>query len=125
MARHEFYHVGVFTFSPEEGTAAITLPNPVPEAVMGDRRDQLMALQQPISARKNQACLGKTLDVLIEQENPSTGELIGRATRFAPDVDGLVYVKGTASLNQIVPVTITATYIYDLYGMVAEEAAVF
>ena len=69
--------------------------------------------------------MGKTLDVLIEQENPSTGELIGRATRFAPDVDGLVYVKGTASLNQIVPVTITATDIYDLYGMVAEEAAVF
>ena len=92
---------------------------------MGDRRDQLMALQQPISARNNQACLGKTLDVLIEQENPSTGELIGRAPRFAPEVDGLVYVKGTASLNQIVPVTITATDVYDLYGMVAEEAAVF
>jgi ribosomal protein S12 methylthiotransferase len=125
VERHEFDHVGVFTFSPEEGTAAVTLPNPVPDEVMGDRRDQLMALQQPISARKNQACLGKTLDVLIEQENPSTGELIGRAARFAPDVDGLVYVKGTASLNQIVPVTITATDIYDLYGMVAEEAAVF
>ncbi|MFN9175804.1 MAG: 30S ribosomal protein S12 methylthiotransferase RimO [Synechocystis sp.] len=125
VERHEFDHVGVFTFSPEEGTAAMTLPNPVADEVMGDRRDQLMALQQPISARKNQACLGKTLDVLIEQENPSTGELIGRAARFAPDVDGLVYVKGTASLNQIVPVTITATDTYDLYGMVAEEAAVF
>lgn len=125
VERHEFDHVGVFTFSPEEGTAAINLPHPVPEAVMGDRRDQLMALQQPISAQKNQACLGKTLPVLIEQENPSTGELIGRSPRFAPEVDGLVYVKGTASLNQIVPVTITATDVYDLYGMVAEEAAVF
>ncbi|MEB3160775.1 MAG: 30S ribosomal protein S12 methylthiotransferase RimO [Synechocystis sp.] len=125
VERHRFDHVGVFTFSPEEGTAAVDLPNPVPDEVMGDRRDQLMALQQPISAQKNQACLGKTLDVLIEQENPSTGEFIGRAARFAPDVDGLVYVKGTASLNQIVPVTITATDVYDLYGMVAEEAAVF
>ncbi|MEB3227245.1 MAG: 30S ribosomal protein S12 methylthiotransferase RimO [Synechocystis sp.] len=125
VERHEFDHVGVFTFSPEEGTAAINLSHPVPEAVMGDRRDQLMALQQPISAQKNQACLGKTLPVLIEQENPSTGELIGRSPRFAPEVDGLVYVKGTASLNQIVPVTITATDVYDLYGMVAEEAAVF
>ncbi|MFM1841585.1 MAG: hypothetical protein RLZZ490_316 [Cyanobacteriota bacterium] len=125
VERHQFDHVGVFTFSPEEETAAINLPNPVPEEVMGDRRDQLMALQQPISAKNNQACLGKTLDVLIEQENPSTGELIGRAPRFAPEVDGLVYVKGTASLNQIVPVTVTATDVYDLYGMVAEEAAVF
>jgi ribosomal protein S12 methylthiotransferase len=125
VERHEFDHVGVFTFSPEEGTAAFDLDNPVPEEVMGDRRDQLMAVQQPISARKNAACLGKTLDVLIEQENPSTGELIGRGTRFAPEVDGLVYVKGTASLNQIVPVTITATDDYDLYGMTAEEAQVF
>ena len=125
VERHEFDHVGVFTFSPEEGTTAFDLPNPVPEDVMGDRRDQLMALQQPISARKNAACLGKTLDVLIEQENPSTGELIGRATRFAPEVDGLVYVKGTANLNEIIPVVITATDDYDLYGMTAEEADVF
>jgi len=125
VERHEFDHVGVFTFSPEEGTTAFDLPNPVPEDVMGDRRDQLMALQQPISARKNAACLGKTLDVLIEQENPSTGELIGRATRFAPEVDGVVYIKGTANLNEIVPVVITATDDYDLYGMTAEEADVF
>lgn len=125
VERHEFDHVGVFTFSPEEGTTAFDLDNPVPEEIMGDRRDQLMALQQPISARKNAACLGKTLDVLIEEENPSTGELIGRATRFAPEVDGVVYVKGTASLNQIVPVTITATDDYDLYGMTAEEGQVF
>ncbi len=125
VERHEFDHVGVFTFSPEEGTTAFDLPNPVPEEVMGDRRDRLMALQQPISAGKNAACLGKTLDVLIEQENPSTGEFIGRATRFAPEVDGVVYVKGAANLNEIVPVTITATDDYDLYGMAAEEAEVF
>lgn len=112
-------------FSPEEGTAAFDLPNAVPEEVMGDRRDRLMALQQPISAQKNAACLGQTLDVLIEQENPSTGEFIGRSTRFAPEVDGLVYVKGNANLNEIVPVVITATDDYDLYGMTAEEAKVF
>lgn len=125
VERHEFDHVGVFTFSPEEGTAAFDLPHTVPDEVMGDRRDRLMALQQGISARKNQACLGQTLPVLIEQENPATGELIGRAARFAPEVDGVVYVKGMASLNQIVPVTITATDAYDLYGKVAEEAIVF
>ncbi|MBE9197089.1 30S ribosomal protein S12 methylthiotransferase RimO [Synechocystis sp. LEGE 06083] len=125
VQRHQFDHVGVFTFSPEEGTAAFDLPNAVPEEVMGDRRDRLMALQQPISAQKNAACLGQTLDVLIEQENPSTGEFIGRASRFAPEVDGLVYVKGTANLNEIMPVTITATDDYDLYGLTAEEARVF
>jgi ribosomal protein S12 methylthiotransferase len=56
------------------------------------------------------------VDVLIEQENPATGELVGRSPRFAPDVDGLVYVTGEASLGSVVPVQITAADIYDLYG---------
>jgi ribosomal protein S12 methylthiotransferase len=56
---------------------------------------------------------------LIEQENPATGELIGRSARFAPEVDGLVYVTGEATLGSIVPVNITAADVYDLYGQVA------
>jgi ribosomal protein S12 methylthiotransferase len=116
--RHEFDHVGVFTFSPEEGTPAYNLPNQVPSEVMADRRDRLMALQQPISLNKNQQEIGKTVDVLIEQENPESGELIGRSGRFAPEVDGQVYVKGAARLGTIVPVTIYSADAYDLYGQV-------
>ncbi|MGB3535529.1 MAG: 30S ribosomal protein S12 methylthiotransferase RimO [Microcoleaceae cyanobacterium] len=116
IKRHQFDHVGVFTFSPEEGTPAYNLPNPVPQAVMDARRDALMQVQQPISLQQNQACVGNIVDVLIEQENPATGELIGRSTRFAPDVDGLVYVEGNARLGNIVPVEITDADIYDLYG---------
>lgn len=82
------------------------------------RRDRLMQLQQPIAQRKNAAEVGKTMPVLIEQENPQTGELIGRSPRFAPDVDGVVYVKGRATLGTIVPVKITAADIYDLYGII-------
>lgn len=93
IEHHEFDHVGVFTFSPEEGTAAYNLPNPVPQDVMDARRDRLMALQQPISLRKNQQSIGKTVQVLIEQENPGTGQLIGRSERFSPDVDGLIYIN--------------------------------
>jgi ribosomal protein S12 methylthiotransferase len=120
VERHEFDHVGVFTFSPEEGTAAYKLPNPVPQEVMEERRDAIMTLQQAISLRKNQAEIGKVVDVLIEQENPETGELIGRSARFAPEVDGLVYVQGEARLGAIVPVAITDADIYDLYGHVAD-----
>ncbi|MBV5257581.1 30S ribosomal protein S12 methylthiotransferase RimO [Synechococcus moorigangaii CMS01] len=116
VKRHEFDHVGVFTFSPEEGTPAFDLPNQLPQDVKDARRDALMELQQPIAARRNELCVGQTVDVLIEQENPATGELIGRSPRFAPDVDGLVYVTGEASLGTIVPVQITAADIYDLYG---------
>jgi ribosomal protein S12 methylthiotransferase len=114
--RHEFDHVGVFTFSPEEETPAYTLPNQLPQEVMDSRRDALMALQQPISLQHNQAEIGKVVDVLIEGENPETGELVGRCARFAPEVDGLVYVQGSARLGSIVPVTITDADVYDLYG---------
>ncbi len=119
VQRHEFDHVGVFTFSAEEGTPAYNLPNHLPPEVMEQRRDALMAAQQPISLKKNQAEVGKVVDVLIEQEHPETGELIGRSARFAPEVDGLVYVQGEALLGTIVPVAIGDVDIYDLYGKVA------
>lgn len=116
VQRHEFDHVGVFTFSPEEGTPAYNLPNQLPQEVMDERRDALMQAQQPISLKKNQAEIGKVVDVLIEQEHPETGELIGRSARFSPEVDGLVYVQGNAQLASIVPVAIQDADIYDLYG---------
>ena len=118
VQRHEFDHAGVFTFSPEEGTPAYNLPNQLPQDVMDARRDALMAAQQPISLKKNQGAVGKVVDVLIEQEHPSTGERIGRSARFAPEVDGLVYVQGDAPLGTIVEVEITDADIYDLYGSV-------
>lgn len=119
VERHEFDHVGVFTFSPEEGTKAYDLPQQIPQELMDERRERLMQLQQPIAARKNQACVGKVTDVLIEQEHPDTGELIGRSARFAPEVDGVVYVQGEAHLGSIVPVNITSAEIYDLRGRIA------
>jgi ribosomal protein S12 methylthiotransferase len=122
IQRHEFDHVGVFTFSPEEGTPAYTLPDQLPQSVMDARRDALMQLQQPISLKKNRAQVGKVIDVLIEQENPQTGERIGRSVRFSPDVDGLVYVEGEAALGSIVPVTIVDADVYDLYGRIATAA---
>lgn len=119
VQRHEFDHVGVFTFSPEEGTPAYDLPDQLPQAVMDARLDALMQVQQPISLKKNRAQIGKVVDVLIEQEHPDTGELVGRSARFAPDVDGLIYVQGNARLGSLIPVLIQDADIYDLYGRVA------
>ncbi|MEH2142946.1 30S ribosomal protein S12 methylthiotransferase RimO [Nostoc sp.] len=121
VQRHEFDHVGVFTFSSEEGTPAYKLPNQLPQLVMDERRYQLMELQQPISQKKNQQEVGKIVDVLIEQENPESGELIGRSGRFSPEVDGLVYVKGQAKLGTIVPIAIHHADTYDLYGQVVNN----
>ncbi|BAY36440.1 hypothetical protein NIES2111_07670 [Nostoc sp. NIES-2111] len=121
VQRHEFDHVGVFTFSKEEGTPAYKLPDQLPQEVMDERRDRLMALQQPISWRKNQQEIGKTVEVLIEQENPENGKLIGRSGRFSPEVDGLVYVDGEAKLGTIVPVKIHGANEYDLFGQVSHN----
>ena len=124
VQRHHFDHVGVFTFSAEAGTKAYDLPHQFSEEIKQDRRNQLMAVQQPIAAAQNQAEVGKLVPVLIEQEKPSTGELIGRSPRFAPEVDGLVYVKGETSLGSIVSVKITDADIYDLYGEIITAESV-
>ncbi|MEL0589145.1 30S ribosomal protein S12 methylthiotransferase RimO [Planktothrix rubescens] len=120
VQRHEFDHVGVFTFSPEEGTPAYKLPNQLPQGIMDARRDTLMEIQQPISLKQNQKSIAQVVDVLIEQQNPQTGELIGRSSRFAPEVDGLIYIEGDARLGSMVKVQITDADVYDLYGYVLE-----
>jgi ribosomal protein S12 methylthiotransferase len=116
VERHEFDHVGVFTFSAEAGTPAADLPNQIPQSTMDERREALMMAQQTISLKRNQAQIGKVVPVLIEQSQPDTRQLLGRSARFAPDVDGLVYVTGQAALGQIHPVRIESADVYDLHG---------
>jgi len=128
VAEQQFDHVGVFRFSPEEGTPAAGLPDQVPAELADERRNRLMALQQPIAAARNAAWVGRIVDVLIEQENPVTGEMIGRCSRFAPDVDGEVRVSPgdgglCAAPGTLVPVRITAADTYDLQGVVVGAAA--
>ena len=128
VAEQRFDHVGVFTFSPEEVTPAAELPNQVPAEIAAERKDRLMALQQPIAAERNAALVGRIVDVLIEQENPSSGEMIGRCARFAPEVDGEVRVMPgegglCAAPGTMVPVRITAADTYDLIGEVVGAKA--
>ncbi len=128
VAEQQFDHVGVFCFSAEEGTAAADLPNPVPPAIAQRRKDQLMALQQPIAAARNGNWVGRIVDVLIEQENPISGEMIGRCSRFAPEVDGEVRVMPgalglCAAPGTMVPVRIKAADTYDLIGEVVGAQA--
>jgi ribosomal protein S12 methylthiotransferase len=123
VAEQRFDHVGVFTFSPEEGTPAAALGDPVAPEIARERKDRLMRLQQPIAAARNGAWVGRVVDVLIEQENPSTGEMLGRCTRFAPEVDGEVRVlPGAGGLcaapGTLVQVRLTAADTYDLIGEV-------
>jgi ribosomal protein S12 methylthiotransferase len=120
IKRHEFDHVGVFTFSPEEETPAFSMENQVPQEVMDERRDILMSIQQGISQKRNQQQIGKVVDVLVEEVNPRTGQWIGRSARFAPEVDGVIYVEGSPEvqpqLGTLVSVKVIDADAYDLYG---------
>jgi len=117
----EFDHVGVFAYSQEDGTPAASLPDQVPNRLKQQRRKELMLIQQSISLRRNQALVGQILPVLLEAENPATQQWVGRAPRFAPDVDGKVWVKAVGSegppLNTVVRVRITQAEPYDLQGV--------
>ena len=122
VQQQQFDHVGVFPFSPEEGTAAATLPNPVPHAVAQARCDRLMQLQQPIAQQRNQAWVGRVVPVLVEEEDPATREIRGRCSRFAPEVDGVVHLQGTAPVGAMVQARITAAHLYDLEAVMVDHA---
>ncbi|MFN8488386.1 MAG: 30S ribosomal protein S12 methylthiotransferase RimO [Caldilineaceae bacterium] len=118
----QFDKVGAFRFSPEPGTPAALLPDPVPDEVKDERYGRLMEIQQPISLRKNQAQVGKLLEILVEGEGEVQGSgeplLLGRSYRDAPEVDGLVLVPGISGVpaGEMFEVHINGAMEYDLVG---------
>ncbi len=119
VAEVRFDRVGVFTYSFEPGTASEPLGDPVPAEVKEERRERLMALQQRISLEKNQALVGRTLQVLVEGHGD--GLSLGRSYRDAPEIDGMVIVEGEIAAGEMIPVRITGALPYDLTGIPARE----
>ncbi|MGD2058095.1 MAG: 30S ribosomal protein S12 methylthiotransferase RimO [Anaerolineales bacterium] len=111
-----FDRVGAFKFSFEPGTTSEQLGDPIPDEVKEERLLRLMGIQQDISLEKNQAFIGKTLDVLIEGQGD--GISVGRSYRDAPEIDGMVIVEGEIPIGEIAPVRITGALPYDLTGTV-------
>ena len=114
----QFDHVGVFTYSIENGTPAQILGDPIPQEVKEARRQELMTLQAGISYQKNQKLCGKVLNMLVEGVDQDNGILIGRTYRDAPDIDGLVIAEGTGDVGELLPVRLTAAMQHDLFGQV-------
>ena len=116
----EFDKVGVFTYSPEPGTPAAEMPGQVRESLKTERYKRLMAAQQRISLARNQAQVGRTLDVLVEGNGELSGQKgpvsLGRSYRDAPQVDGLVVIPGKLPVGQMAQVQITGALEYDLMG---------
>jgi len=118
IRKQAFDHVGVFQYSPEPGTPAAVMPRQVSTALKLQRYDELMGLQQSISFSRLQKLVGETTDVLIEGEIEG-GEryrFFGRSYRSAPEIDGLVFVRGKVAPGSIVSVRIERAEEYDLWG---------
>lgn len=113
-----FDRLGTFIYSREEGTPAAEFENQISEDIKKERLDRIMRLQQEISVEKNLKFLDKTLKVLIDEKDPSDPEqYLGRSEMDAPEVDGLIYVKGeNLTVGDFVNVKITGTMEYDLIG---------
>ncbi|KPK11640.1 MAG: ribosomal protein S12 methylthiotransferase RimO [Acidithiobacillales bacterium SG8_45] len=106
--------VGCFTYSPVEGARANALPDAVPEDIKQNRLERLMLLQEAISAQKLKNKIGTTQMVLVDSVDDEGA--IARSMADAPEIDGLVYIKNTESLEvgEFAEVEITGSDAHDL-----------
>ena len=119
----EFDRLGVFTYSPEEGTPAETMEGQVPEELKEERRDEIMELQQEISLEKGNDRIGQELLVMIEGKVSGESAYIGRTYGDAPKVDGYMFVQTGELLvtGDFAKVKVTGALEYDLIGELADE----
>lgn len=119
----EFDRLGVFTYSPEEGTPAAEMPDQVPEEVKEARRDELMELQQEISFDKGNERVGQEVLVMVEGKVSGESAYIARTYGDAPKVDGYIFIQTGEALmtGDFAKVRITGALEYDLIGELADE----
>lgn len=118
----QFDHVGVFAYSTEEDTTSGQMEQ-IPEEIRIRRRDAAMEVQGEIARLRNEAQVGKTLEVLVEGRSPGRrNRYVGRSYRQSPGIDGVVFFKAPAGVQyrpgDFVPVTVTGVKGYDLKGHV-------
>jgi ribosomal protein S12 methylthiotransferase len=111
----EFDHAGVFRYSPEEGTEAATLPGQLRESEKQARWERVMQVQAAVSARRMRAQVGREVRVLVERDDPP-GRLVGRTAAQAPEIDGVVRLRGVAAPGDLVLARLTGAATYDLDG---------
>jgi len=111
-----FDHVGAFAYSPETGTPAEVLANPVPDEIKEQRLTELMALQEEISFKNSQTWIGKDYDMLIEGADESNRVIVGRIWRDAPEVDGLMIAEGMPTSDMMTKVKVSSATAHDLFG---------
>ncbi|MBI3070824.1 MAG: 30S ribosomal protein S12 methylthiotransferase RimO [Deltaproteobacteria bacterium] len=112
-----FDHVGVFEYSPEEGTPAGTMRRQVPARVKAERRHRLLTLQRRLSRERLAAYVGREVDVLVDEV---AEQARGRLESQAPEVDGHVVLRGSCRPGDLVRARIASSGDYDLSAEVVQ-----
>jgi ribosomal protein S12 methylthiotransferase len=116
LAEAEIDRLGCFQYEAVEGAAANAIAPQVPDEIKKERWEQLMSLQQSISAKRLRRWVGRKIDVIIDE----TGEqdAIARSQGDAPEIDGNVFVADAKAAlpGDIITVTVTGSDEYDLYA---------
>lgn len=126
VEKAQFDRAGAFEYSVEDGTPSADLPNRVPARIKRQRKDRFMRLQQAISLTRNQAWVGRDIEVLVEElaagspvskgtSPEASATRIGRTFRDAPEIDGQIFVTNTdARPGDLLTVRVTQAQPYDL-----------
>ena len=110
----QFDRLGAFTYSEEEGTTAEVLEDNVSRETKNDRKNKIIELQHGISLEKNEAFVGKTMKVLVDQCENDIG--VGRTEFDSPEIDNIVQIKGKVKKGEFVNVKIEKVNEFELIG---------
>ncbi|HSF05018.1 MAG TPA: 30S ribosomal protein S12 methylthiotransferase RimO [Methylomirabilota bacterium] len=112
-----FERLGVFTYSPEDGTPSPGFADQVPTETAAERAAAVQEFQDRLVWERSQGLVGAVQTVLVDgpSEDPAF-DCEGRTAGQAPEIDGVVYVRGRLAAGHFAPVRITAVEGYELVG---------
>ncbi len=110
----KFDRLGAFTYSEEEGTTAESLEDNVSRETKNERKNKIIELQHGISLEKNEAFIGKTMKVLVDQCENNIG--VGRTEFDSPEIDNIVQINGKVKKGEFVNVKIEKVNEFELIG---------
>jgi ribosomal protein S12 methylthiotransferase len=116
-----FDHAGCFTYSLQQWTGAFDMSDQVVEELKYERRDRFMRQQRKIASKLAKRFVGRDLRMLVEgvgEDEDGMPVIAGRTYREAPEVDGMVFARGTAEPGSRIMVHIDSAAEYDLFGSV-------
>jgi ribosomal protein S12 methylthiotransferase len=114
--------VGCFAYSPVEGAKANELPGALPDELREERRARFMEVQAEVSRNRLKRWVGREIDVLVDEVQK--GAVIGRSAADAPEIDGVVRVKGAkgAKPGDFIRARVTGADDYDLKAVAPAQA---